>query len=233
MKREHTEPSLLVVSGLRSFAADPWQDWLEHIASEFADVRWVRPQDGEWPDADRWADRIDQALAPAAPGGIWVLAHGFGALAVVRHAVRHAALHAATGSGPAVVHDIAHDAAHQAPARPQPPAWSAAVLLAPATPQRFGMAAADLDRPLGGATTVVAATQTVADGYPWLHGDEARHWARRWGSDFVDAGAGPRAAEGPAVWLLGRQLLDALVQQSLTAAPLPALPQRTAGQVFQ
>jgi uncharacterized protein len=78
----HDQVNLLLVSGLRSWAHDPWQDWLD---VRFRDARWVRPRDGEWPDLRVWARRIEQAIA-AQGDGCLVIAHGFGALAAAWHA---------------------------------------------------------------------------------------------------------------------------------------------------
>ena len=47
--------NLLVVSGLSPVESDPWQAWM---ARRLASATWVRPLDGDWPDLQRWAQRI-------------------------------------------------------------------------------------------------------------------------------------------------------------------------------
>jgi uncharacterized protein len=153
---------LLVVAGLRSWSDDPWQAWLD---ARFRDARWIRPVDGEWPDPAVWAGRIAGALEDAPPEGSLVIAHGFGALGVVWHALhRNAAL-------------------------------AGAILLAPADPKRFAIDAEAINRPLPFPTSLVSPGTEELEGPPWLGGDAARRWARLWGARFVDAGAGPAPDE--------------------------------------
>jgi uncharacterized protein len=83
----HDQVNLLVVAGLRSWANDPWQDWLD---LRFRDARWIRPVDGEWPDLGVWANRIERVLEERAGESWLVVAHGFGALAVAWHAMQSA-----------------------------------------------------------------------------------------------------------------------------------------------
>lgn len=161
----HDQVHLLVVAGLRSWANDPWQDWLD---VRFRDATFVRPVDGEWPDPDLWAGRIERALAASGASTTLVLAHGFGALAAAWHAL-HGTI------------------------RP-----AGLLLFAPAEPRRFAIDPAALGRPLGAPATVIASTTSVADNHPWLHGASAREWARSWEARFVDAGGGPGARDIPA-----------------------------------
>jgi len=151
--------NIVVVSGLSPVDVDPWQSWLE---SRFPQATWVRPLDGDWPDLDRWAARIDACLesAEASPGGL-VLAHGFGALAVVRHA--------ALG--------------RQRPA--------CGILVTPAQPSRFAQDAASLGSPLPYPCTLVAPLGGAHEESPWLQDDQAVEWAARWGCRLADAGRGP------------------------------------------
>ncbi len=85
----HDQVNLLVVAGLRSWAHDPWQDWLD---ARFRDAQWIRPMDGEWPDPAVWAQRIERVLERHPDRSCVVLAHGFGALAAVWHATRGASV---------------------------------------------------------------------------------------------------------------------------------------------
>jgi uncharacterized protein len=182
----HDQVNLLVVAGLRSWAQDPWQDWLE---ARFSDARWVRPVEGEWPDLAVWHARIARALDALGnqrDGGSLVLAHGFGALAVVTHAL---------GRGG--------------------PVLAGAILLAPADPHRFSIPSGAIDGPMPCPTSLVASTDSPvdsADNAPWLHGDAARRWACIWLARFVDAGAGPGPTGGPA-WMLGQRVLEQHVER--------------------
>jgi uncharacterized protein len=186
----HDQVNLLLVSGLRSWAHDPWQDWLD---VRFRDAHWVRPRDGEWPDLGVWARRIEQGIA--AQGGdddCLVIAHGFGALAAAWHAF----------------------GGHTRPA--------GLILLAPADPQRFAITPESLERRLPCEASLVASTHTVPDNHPWLHGEAAQRWAQAFGARFVDAGAGPGAANIPS-WPLGQQVLEDHVQRLGRPHRQPAL----------
>lgn len=149
---------VLVVSGLSPVESDPWQAWLE---ARFPQAAWVRPLDGDWPDLDRWSTRIDVALAAGQGRACLALAHGFGALALVRHAS----------------HGL------RAPA--------SAILVAPADPTRFGQDAASIGHPLPYAASVLALQGGAHDASPWLQDQPAREWADRWRAGLVDAGTGP------------------------------------------
>jgi predicted alpha/beta hydrolase family esterase len=151
--------SFLVVSGLSPVETDPWQAWL---AARFPHAGWVRPLDGDWPDLDRWVARIDEALERDAAGRpSLVLAHGFGALAVVRHATQ----------------------GRRAPA--------AAILVTPACPRRFAQDARSLGHPLLYPGTLIAPQGGAHAESPWLQDEEAAAWAQAWGCRLVDAGRGP------------------------------------------
>lgn len=151
---------VVVVSGLSPVDVDPWQAWLE---ARFPRVGWVRPVDGDWPDPERWAPRIDHALTREAGGRpVLALAHGFGALALVRHAAIGRALPAA------------------------------AILVTPAAPHRFGLDTSILGRRLPYPATLVAPLGGAHPESPWLQDEEARTWAATWGCNLVDAGRGPR-----------------------------------------
>lgn len=149
----------IVVSGLSPVESDPWQAWLQ---ARFPQAAWVRPLDGDWPDLDRWSARIDKALAQGVVGRQrLVLAHGFGALAVMRHATRGAL------------------------------APSAAILVTPAQPLRFGQDAGTLGHPLPYPGTLIAPQGGAHAESPWLQDEDAAAWAQRWNCRLVDAGRGP------------------------------------------
>jgi predicted alpha/beta hydrolase family esterase len=149
----------VVVSGLSPVESDPWQAWLE---ARFPQASWVRPLDGDWPDLDRWAARLDETLAKsAADRQRLVLAHGFGALAVMRHALCGAL------------------------------APSAAILVTPAQPRRFGQDVTTLGHPLPYPGTLIAPQGGAHAESPWLQDEDAQAWTQRWGCRLADAGRGP------------------------------------------
>ena len=188
--------AFLVVSGLSPVETDPWQAWLE---ARFPQAGWVRPLDGDWPDLDRWVARVDEALERVASGRpCLVLAHGFGALAVVRHASE----------------------GRHAPA--------AAILVTPACPHRFGQDARTLGHPLPYPGTLVAPQGGAHAESPWMQDEEAATWAEAWGCRLVDAGRGPiqhpNAVPGATPpWLEAEAVLAAQVASLLARTrPEPA-----------
>ncbi|HEY9024917.1 MAG TPA: alpha/beta hydrolase [Burkholderiaceae bacterium] len=161
------EPPLvdvLVVSGLSPVDADPWQAWLE---ARFPQAAWVRPLDGDWPDLDRWSARIDQALGRGVTGRpALVLAHGFGALAVIHHA-------------------------NQGMHTP-----ASAILVTPAAPRRFGQDARSIGHPMPYKATLLAPQGGAHAESPWLQDEDAQAWAAAWNCRLVDAGRGPLHCAG-------------------------------------
>lgn len=116
----------------------------------------VRVDQRDWrsPDLERWAARIASTLERAGPGPWIVAAHSFGCLALARHLVLRAASPVA-----------------------------AALFVAPADPDKFGVA--DL-LPAGRLT--IASTLVASETDPWMGATTARHWATRWGSHCVNLG---------------------------------------------
>ena len=116
----------------------------------------VRVEQDAWsaPDLDRWADRIAETVAALGPGPHVIVAHSFGCLASLRATTRHPAL--------AIAHML---------------------LVAPAEPARFDVAAALPQAPLAIRTCVVA-----SDNDPWMSATDAHAWALRWGSDWINLG---------------------------------------------
>jgi predicted alpha/beta hydrolase family esterase len=158
-RKEAPLVDVLVVSGLSPVETDPWQAWLE---ARFPQAGWVRPLDGDWPDLDRWSARIDQALARGVTGRpALVLGHGFGALAVIRHAAQ----------------------GQRAPA--------SAILVTPASPHRFGLDRESIGHPLPYKSTLVAPQGGAHAESPWLQDDDAKAWAEAWNCRLADAGRGP------------------------------------------
>ncbi|HVX37455.1 MAG TPA: alpha/beta hydrolase [Hyphomicrobium sp.] len=88
-----------------------------------------------------------------ATGSIFIVAHSFGALAAVQAASDH-------------MERI-----------------SGALLVAPADPNRFGIAEFLPSKPLEFPAIVVASTND-----PWMTSERAAHWARLWKADFISLG---------------------------------------------
>jgi predicted alpha/beta hydrolase family esterase len=59
----------------------------------------------------------------------------------------------------------------------------AALLVAPADPARFGVA-----EQLSPLQVPVVSTVVASDTDPWMQADQARRWARRWGSHWINLG---------------------------------------------
>jgi predicted alpha/beta hydrolase family esterase len=94
----------------------------------------------------------------------------------------------------------------------------AALLVAPADPEVFGYAGLLPKHPLPFPTILVGSRSD-----PWMAFDQARLWASRWGSRFVDAGyvAHINTDSGHGRWPLGLSLLNEL-EQSLRLSLVPA-----------
>lgn len=117
----------------------------------------VRVVQHDWADADlvRWSARIGSTLARQGPARWLAVAHSFGALALVQH------LATAVGSPVA-----------------------AALLVAPADPDRFGLGELLWRRRLPVPSTVVLSSTD-----PWLALPQGQRWVARWGSACVMLGA--------------------------------------------
>lgn len=113
----------------------------------------VRQDDWSVPDLDRWAERIAQTLDGPDDTPVVAVAHSFGCLALAQ----------AIGRGPSRV--------------------SAALLVAPADPERFGV-----QRRLHPTALAARSTLVASDTDPWMSAAEALRWARRWGSHFHNLG---------------------------------------------
>jgi uncharacterized protein len=151
----------------------------------------VRVVQHDWSagDLDRWAQRIATTRAQH-PRVTWIaVAHSFGSLALVRH------LQQAGSQG--IV---------------------AALLVAPADPQRFG-AEQRLRAPLPLRDALVVASRND----PWLTMTAARSWAQVWGVPVLDAGAVGHinVASGHGPWPLGQRLVQRRLQawQAAHGAP--------------
>ena len=129
--------------------------WQSWLQSLYRDARRVQQRDWGDPHLQRWADRIDRTLELAGGSGPWVaVAHSFGCLALVRHLAE----------------------------RPGSPI-RAALLVAPAEPDKFGLAARLPGHALGVPSTVFS-----SDSDSWMSAASARRWASRWGAHLVSLG---------------------------------------------
>lgn len=146
---------LLIVPGLHNSGPLHWQSWLQSLHPQA-----VRVEQDDWtvPDLDAWAGAIARTIERRGADSWLVAAHSFGCLALVRHLV----LHGHPGDGPI----------------------DAALLVAPADPDRFSVAGL-LPRTALGIPTTLVASETD----PWMPAAKAQRWAQRWGSAWVNLGA--------------------------------------------
>ncbi len=116
----------------------------------------VRVNQADWtkPDLEAWAANITDTLAAAGRGPWLGVAHSFGCLALARHL--------ALGADSPL---------------------AAALLVAPADPDAFGLAGLLPQTELAIPTTLIA-----SDTDPWMRVATARLWAQRWGSHWVNLG---------------------------------------------
>jgi predicted alpha/beta hydrolase family esterase len=129
--------------------------WQSWLQQQYRDSRRVVQRDFSQPDLQRWAERIQSALESAGEGEWVAVAHSFGCLALARHLADH----------------------------PDSPIRQA-LLVAPAEPDRFGLAELLPQRRLGIASTMIASQND-----PWMSAASALRWAGRWGSSFTNLGA--------------------------------------------
>lgn len=132
----------------------PSEHWQSRLQASHRNAVRVVQHDWLAPQLERWSARVASTLARVG-GGPWIaVAHSFGVLALVHHLTQ----------------------------QPDAP-LAAALLVAPADPDKFGLGAALPARPLPFATTMVLSRND-----PWLGLAEGRHWAARWGCHVVDLG---------------------------------------------
>lgn len=164
--------------------------WQSWLQGLYRDSVRVVQRDWHTPDLARWSARIASTLDRAGPGPWIAVGHSFGCLAL----------------------------AHHLAAQPRP-AIQAALLVAPAEPDRFGLAEDLPQRRLPVMSTVVASQND-----PWMSAASAQRWAQRWGSHWINLGdAGhinTEAGFGPLP--LARRWVMA-VEQRLSRERRPAL----------
>jgi len=129
--------------------------WQTWLERHVPGARRVRQRDFSTPDLERWSERISSTVASDDPEQIWIaVAHSFGSLALAHH------LASVPDSG-----------------------IRAALMVAPADPDRFGLGESlpreRLPRPL---------TLVFSQNDPWMTAATARRWAQRWGAHTIDLG---------------------------------------------
>jgi predicted alpha/beta hydrolase family esterase len=149
-------PRVLIIPGLHDSGPAHWQTWLQ---GQYRDARRVTQRDPSRPELERWAERIQRVLeAAAVPGesGEWLaVAHSFGCLALARHLADH-------------------------PASP----IREALFVAPAEPDKFGLADALPQQRLPRRSRLLASSND-----PWMSATSAARWAHRWGASYSNLGA--------------------------------------------
>ncbi|MCO5412641.1 RBBP9/YdeN family alpha/beta hydrolase [Ralstonia mojiangensis] len=174
---------ILTVPGLHGSGPGHWQTrWEQRFPA------WRRVVQTDWstPDLPRWSARVGEAVHAAlaerppirARRPVILVAHSFGCLA---------ALHWAVQTKEAV---------------------AAALLVAPADPDKFGVRDLLPDHALPFPITLVASRND-----PWMPQGSAIDWGARWGAEFIDAGeAGHINADSNlGDWDAGLTVLDRLI----------------------
>ncbi|UGQ45291.1 RBBP9/YdeN family alpha/beta hydrolase [Massilia endophytica] len=91
------------------------------------------------------------------------------------------------------------------------------LLVAPADPDKFGLAARLPQGPLPCPSIVIASSTD-----PWMDIGKAREWAARWGSRFIDIGERGHinSESGLGDWIFGQQQLQLLAETAHNGSPL-------------
>ncbi|MDC8759396.1 RBBP9/YdeN family alpha/beta hydrolase [Janthinobacterium fluminis] len=90
------------------------------------------------------------------------------------------------------------------------------LMVAPADPDKFGVAAALPQGPLPCPTIMISSTND-----PWMSADNAALWGGRWGAEVVNIGAFGHinAESGLGDWLFGQSRLKQLLELAQSAGP--------------
>jgi predicted alpha/beta hydrolase family esterase len=160
--------------------------WQSWLQSHHPQAVRVHQRDWATPDLERWAARVGAALERGGRARWLVAAHSFGVLALLRHLQRE----------------------------PQAP-LAAALLVAPADPDKFGVGALLPPGPLA-----LPATLVLSANDPWLPAAVGQRWARRWGCyvEMLGSAGHINLASGFGPLPLAERWLRA--QQQRLAAPL-------------
>ena len=173
---------VLVVPGLHGSEASHWQSRWERLYPAFERVQ---QDDWETPDLPRWSQRLQQVLQASSKPTI-IVAHSFGCLTTVHHATQAHPSNTASGN------------------------IAAALLVAPADPEKFNVVTA-VQHPLPFPSLLVASSDD-----PWMSAARAQHWSTVWHSEFLLAGAlgHINAHSGLGDWIAGQVLLLDLVEKA-------------------
>jgi predicted alpha/beta hydrolase family esterase len=146
---------VLVIPGLHDSGPTHWQS---HLQAHFRHSVRVRQHDWSRPDVHGWAEQIDATLAAQSPARWVAVAHSFGCLALLRHLATR-------------------------PVRAHPHGVKSALFVAPADPDKFGIAPL-LPQALLDIDSVLIASETD----PWMGYPQAARWARTLGSHLINLG---------------------------------------------
>lgn len=128
--------------------------WQTWLQAQYREACRVQQRRWDEPDLDRWAERIGSTLERSGDQAWIAVAHSFGCLALARHLAL------------------------------QPSSKvRAALFVAPAEPDRFGVAAYLPQGHLSVPSAVIA-----SDNDPWMSAASSRRWAQRWGSAWMTLG---------------------------------------------
>lgn len=175
---------VLIIPGLRSSGPGHWQSWLQ---TQYRGAVRVNQADWDTPDLNKWSQQIDQTLARFAPDTQWIaVAHSFGTLALAHHLARHRTTHQGQQGG-----------------------IRAALMVAPADPDKFQLADQLPQDGLGLPATVIG-----SENDPWMPLERAHQWATQWGAGFQNLGqAGHVNTEsGYGPWPLARYKVDQMIR---------------------
>ncbi|TDF63669.1 RBBP9/YdeN family alpha/beta hydrolase [Cupriavidus sp. L7L] len=181
---------VLTVPGLHGSGPGHWQSRWEQ---RFPDWQRVEQHDWSRPSLPLWAERVSEGVMRAqrvASRGALLVAHSFGCLA----ALRQASL--------------------------DPAGIAGALLVAPADPDKFGVASLLPTYRLPFPTIMVASRND-----PWMPQRTAFSWGTLWGSELVDAGnlGHINSDSGLGDWDEGLALLGTLVQRIADACDAGAI----------
>jgi len=183
---------VLVIPGLHDSGPGHWQTWLQ---GQYRGAVRVVQSDWHQPELASWSERIALTLARHDPCTEWVaVAHSFGCLALAHHLGQHKAMADQLRPGDC---PLPH------------PRIRAALMVAPADPEKFGVTHHLPAKGLGLAATLVG-----SDTDPWMQAQQARAWAGRWGMNFHNLGdAGHINVEsGFGPWPLARYKVDQMIR---------------------
>lgn len=180
---------ILTVPGLHGSGPAHWQSRWE---GQFPQWRRIEQSDWSRPSLPLWAERVGEAVTrtrQGAPRGVVLVAHSFGCLAVLRQALV------------------------------DPTGIAGALLVAPADPDRFGVAALLPTFRLPFPTVLVASRDD-----PWMAHRTAFSWGTLWGSELHDVGhrGHINAESGLGPWPEGLALLGTLLQRIETHNESPS-----------